>query len=639
MEDIKKGDRKKKRFAARLKSSRGIICTDEHGPNIVLCNAGQATGLEKPDIERIITQTGLDISIRKFIAEKGESHSFLVFKDNVDATKFYSACNGVAKVDENGPPLYMSFVENVPNTEVICEYDNPKDLTILEDFITQDEEKQLIALFDWVDDSSNLKNRQVKHYGYEFRYGSNDVDLSTPLAEKIPEQCDVLWRRLREKGFDLGVPDQLTVNKYEPGQGIPSHVDKHSPFGPTILSVSLGSSVVMDWKHHSGKYVPVVVPARSMLVMQGEARYDWQHGIQPRTWDPIIESRASDTQAQPIKVITSETEPRGTRISLTFRWTRSGPCDCKYKTLCDSSVKGSEDIEDCVASNLEELHVHQVYEQIAGHFSSTRHKPWPKVVEFMENVPPGAIVLDLGCGNGKNILRRGDIWQVAGERSSGLLSECKQHIQDIPYADCVRLDLLHTGLRGGCADVIICIAVIHHFSSKHVQDIPYADCVRLDLLQTGLRGGCADVIICIAVIHHFSSKVRRLQSIENISRLLRPGGRALVTVWAKDQTKSNYLLKNKTPQTNDEIVSVGGVTLPVHENRTQFKHNDLLVPWKLRTKNENKLSDKPESTLLRYYHVFEENELESLCKEVPGLEVENSFYEEGNWCVVFKKIQ
>jgi ubiquinone/menaquinone biosynthesis C-methylase UbiE len=53
-----------------------------------------------------------------------------------------------------------------------------------------------------------------------------------------------------------------------------------------------------------------------------------------------------------------------------------------------------------------------VYEQIAGHFSTTRHKPWPKVVEFMELVPAGSVLLDLGCGNGKNILQRNDIFQV-----------------------------------------------------------------------------------------------------------------------------------------------------------------------------------------------------------------------------------
>lgn len=91
-------------------------------------------------------------------------------------------------------------------------------MKIIENFITEEEEKSYIKQFDWVDES-NLKNRQVKHYGYEFRYGSNDVDLSSPLSEKIPEECDVLWTRLKSHGIDFRIPDQMTVNKYSPGQG------------------------------------------------------------------------------------------------------------------------------------------------------------------------------------------------------------------------------------------------------------------------------------------------------------------------------------------------------------------------------------------------------------------------------------
>ncbi|KAL4707467.1 hypothetical protein ACJJTC_000111 [Scirpophaga incertulas] len=382
--------------------------------------------------------------------------------------------------------------------------------------------------------------------------------------------------------------------------GIPSHVDKHSPFGQTILSLSLGSSVVMDWKHHSGKYVPVTVSARSMLVMQGVARYDWQHGISSRTWDPVIINRSvlSDGQQKFVKVITSDKLERGTRISLTFRWTRKGPCECPYKTLCDSMRDMPGQIEENVASSLENLHVHQVYEQIAGHFSTTRHKPWPKVVEFTRQVPAGAVLLDLGCGNGKNILDRNDILQIAGERSSGLLEECREHVRGVGAADCV----------------------------------------RADLLLAAFKDQCADFVICIAVVHHFSSPARRLQAIATIARLLRPGGRALITVWAKDQTKSNYLCKNKSAVEQKQLVTVGGVKLPVHENRTEFQHNDLLVPWKLRrVKRDKTLSAQPEDTLLRYYHVFEEGELDDLCKQLP-LEVEKSFYEEGNWCVVCKKI-
>ncbi|KAI8440595.1 hypothetical protein MSG28_001816 [Choristoneura fumiferana] len=581
LEDDKKTDRKTKRFAARLKSSKGIICTDE---------PGHATGLVKEDIHNFIKTTLPNLSLPKFIAEKGETHSFLVFDNIEDALLFYKESNGRAKLDKDGALVYMNFVEKVPNLEIICDHAHPKGLHILNDFITPEEEDLFLKLFDF-EQSSNLKNRQVRHYGYEFRYGSNDVDLASPLEAGIPEECGVLWQRLKARGVDIGVPDQLTVNKYKPGQGIPSHVDKHSPFGDTILSVSLGSSVVMEWRHHSGKFVPVVVPARSVLVMRDEARYDWQHGIQPRTWDPIIEQRSVSNKE--CLVITDDTCPRGTRLSLTFRWTRKGPCQCPYRVLCDSQ----EDIEDDVAARLEDVHVHQVYEQIAGHFSTTRHKPWPRVVAFMEQVPAGALVLDLGCGNGKNILARDDILQIAGERSSGLLSECRQRV-----CAC-----------GGPAD-----------------------CVRLDLAAAPLRDACADALICIAVIHHFSSRSRRLQAVSTISRLLRPGGRALITVWSKDQTKSNYLLKTKEPPQQEVRVDFGGINLPVHENRTQFQHQDLLVPWKLRNVNENKPTTT-QNTLLRYYHVFEEGELDRLCDETGDLVVENSFYEEGNWCVICRK--
>ncbi|CAH0759441.1 unnamed protein product [Diatraea saccharalis] len=606
MDDEKKTRRKIKRFTTRLFSSKGILCTDVRGPNIIICNAGQATGLDKKYILELVLGLPNSIEMPKFIAEKGETYSFLVFNSTENSSLFYDTYNGKSKFSED-TAFYMCFVETVPNTDVICYHPNPKGLQIIEDFITPEEELQLIKLFDWDenDNRSNLKNRLVKHYGYEFRYGTNDVDLHSPLLEMIPKECNMLWMRLKQHGLDVREPDQLTVNKYTPGHGIPNHVDNHSPFGDTILSLSLGSTIVMDWKHHSNIQIPIIVKARSMLVMQGEARYDWQHGIQSRTWDPVIENRPIVTEdgEKIIKVITSETIERQTRISLTFRWTRTGPCECEYKTMCDSVEPSSDNVQDDVASNLEELHVHQVYEKIAGHFSTTRHKPWPRVVDFMRGVPAGSVLLDLGCGNGKNILTRNDILQIAGERSDGLLRECRERLRD-----------------GGAGSELL------------------ADCVRLDLLHAGLIDACADVIICIAVIHHFSSVARRLQAIATICRLLRPGGKALITVWAKDQTKSNYLSKTKAQTTLEEQhVTVNGISFPVHENRTQFQHNDVLVPWKLRQLKDNKtLENIPKDTLLRFYHVFEEGELDELCRQLP-LKVEQTFYEEGNWCVVVKK--
>ncbi len=59
---------------------------------------------------------------------------------------------------------------------------------------------------------------------------------------------------------------------------------------------------------------------------------------------------------------------------------------------------------------LEEEHVRQVYEEIAHHFSSTRYRPWPVVAAFVQGLGPFSLGLDVGCGNGKNMLiRRHDL--------------------------------------------------------------------------------------------------------------------------------------------------------------------------------------------------------------------------------------
>lgn len=42
--------------------------------------------------------------------------------------------------------------------------------------------------------------------------------------------------------------DQLTINEYMPGAGIPPHVDSHSPFEEIFVSLSLNSDTVMTFK-------------------------------------------------------------------------------------------------------------------------------------------------------------------------------------------------------------------------------------------------------------------------------------------------------------------------------------------------------------------------------------------------------
>lgn len=50
-------------------------------------------------------------------------------------------------------------------------------------------------------------------------------------------------------------------------------MDTHSAFEDPILSLSLGSSIVMEFRHQDGRARPVLLPQRSLLIMSGEARY------------------------------------------------------------------------------------------------------------------------------------------------------------------------------------------------------------------------------------------------------------------------------------------------------------------------------------------------------------------------------
>lgn len=168
---------------------------------------------------------------------------------------------------------------------------------------------------------------------------------------------------------------------------------------------------------------------------------------------------------------------------------------------------------------------------------------------------------------------------------------------------------------------------------------------QCDCLQLPIRDNSVDGCISIAVIHHLASHERRLQAIKEMARILVVGGQGLIYVWAKNQSlqnqKSSYLRQNKrNNRTVDSDSNVETLVecfdgLPIHTNRTQFQHQDMLVPWKLKLSETNGSVDS--KTFLRFYHVFEENELESLCARVPGIKVVTNYYDQGNWCVIFQK--
>lgn len=78
----------------------------------MLCNVGQATGLSKEAIHLLLGEAPHNDTLPKYIAEKGESHSYLIFSSIQSSEKFYNINNGKWKPDVKGPPVYMSYVEN-----------------------------------------------------------------------------------------------------------------------------------------------------------------------------------------------------------------------------------------------------------------------------------------------------------------------------------------------------------------------------------------------------------------------------------------------------------------------------------------------------------------------------------------------
>ena len=82
-------------------------------------------------------------------------------------------------------------------------------------------------------------------------------------------------------------PDQVIINQYIPGQGINPHVDKTHCFDGVVGSVGLGSSCIMQFRRNAPPHecVDVFFARRMAVVLTGEARYAWTHGIAPDTED------------------------------------------------------------------------------------------------------------------------------------------------------------------------------------------------------------------------------------------------------------------------------------------------------------------------------------------------------------------
>ncbi|KZV64573.1 hypothetical protein PENSPDRAFT_757164 [Peniophora sp. CONT] len=122
------------------------------------------------------------------------------------------------------------------------------------------------------------------------------------------------------EGDDAGRARQAIINHYQVGEGITPHVDLLSRYGDGIVGVSFGGPCAMAFAPASSTAASsltheVFLPPRSVIVLTGDARYTWTHGIPSRTADWVA---SKDTGVDPERI------ERTTRVSVTFRWLLPG---------------------------------------------------------------------------------------------------------------------------------------------------------------------------------------------------------------------------------------------------------------------------------------------------------------------------
>ncbi len=207
-------------------------------------------------------------------------------------------------------------------------------------------------------------------------------------------------------------------------------------------------------------------------------------------------------------------------------------------------------------NSIEQEYVHDTYQKIAQHFSNTRAYLWKSVKEFLNRVETNSIILEVGCGNGKNLNYR---------------------------TDCINM---------GCD---LCQKFCDITTNKG------AETTVANNLYLPYRDESVDYVLSIAVVHHLSSYQRRMKSLRELVRILRPGGKLLIQVWAMKQPD---------------------------DSRRKFTKQDNLVEFQT---SDKKIKE------YRFYHVFRENELDNMFNLISGIKIIESYWEIGNWILEIEK--
>ena len=157
--------------------------------------------------------------------------------------------------------------------------------------------------------------------------------------------------------------------------------------------------------------------------------------------------------------------------------------------------------------------IRETYDGISNHFNATRNYMWKECTDFIDHAPKDSEFLDVGCGNGRNII----------------------------YA-------LKCGFKViGCDISSAQLKVVKSKTEKDSRNLSFVQC---DASSLPLKPASFDNILFIATIHHLPTEIERIECLKEMMRVMKPQGSALVSAWAFDQPR----FKDVQPEKRDIIV-------------------------------------------------------------------------------------
>ncbi|CAN1143962.1 Alkylated DNA repair protein ALKBH8 homolog [Linum perenne] len=323
--------------------------------NLYVANCGPAVGLSYDAIASAFSAYGEVTGV--YAADESGTRVIVSYGEVDSAQAALEALHGRPCDDLGGRSLHIrasvihpggksQVSQTIPVSRIASEVNIPG-LYLLHDFVSVEEEKELLAAVDgrpW----NNLSKRRVQHYGYEFCYDTRNVNTKRFLGELPSFVSPVLQRISSFPDLDntaSSTLDQLTVNEYPRGVGLSPHIDTHSAFEGLIFSLSLAGPCIMEFRQYvNGSHTAraasctevevdnrddgsnlirkaIYLPPRSMLLLSAEARYAWNHYIPHHKID-VVDGTVINRNSR--------------RVSFTLRKVRRGPCQCEFPQYCDS---------------------------------------------------------------------------------------------------------------------------------------------------------------------------------------------------------------------------------------------------------------------------------------------------------------